>query len=59
MKEIDYLMIVTKRNWKVKTLCFVIVSVIVASFVVSRSNSGLEGVFTNSKSNELSFVYIR
>jgi len=59
MKEIDFQMIVTKRNWKVKTLCFVMVSVIAVSFVVSRNNSELEGVFTNSKSDECpSFISV-
>ena len=59
MKEIDFQMKVATNKWKVNLLCFVMALVVAVSFIASRSNSKLEGVFTNSKTDECaSFISV-
>ena len=53
MKEIDFQMKVATSKWKVNVLCFVIALVVAVSFIALRSNSELEGVFTNAKTTEI------
>ena len=53
--EIDFQMEATKNKcrWKLLLLlCFVMILALTVGFIVTDSNSALEGIFTNSKSED-------
>ena len=53
--EIDFQMEATKNKYRWKLLlllCFVMILALTVGFIVTDSNSMLEGIFTNSKSED-------